>query len=111
MKRLYRHTFYLFLIIYSLNGCQSVKEGLTGQKKSNSDEFLIEKKNPLILPAEFDKLPEPKTLNNKDKSTNTEDTDLKKLFGKVEDINKNQTTSETSNGSLEESILKKIKNN
>jgi len=72
---------------------------------------LVEKKNPLVLPPEFDKLPEPKTLNNKDKSTNTEDTDLKKLFGKVEDTNKNQTTSETSNGSLEESILKKIKNN
>ena len=72
MKRLYRHTFYLFLIIYSLNGCQSVKDGLTGQKRKNSDEFLIEKKKPLVLPADFDELPEPKILNVKEKNKEKE---------------------------------------
>jgi hypothetical protein len=35
---------------------------LTGKKKTNSDEFLVKKKNPLSLPPEFEKLPEPKTL-------------------------------------------------
>ena len=64
-----------------------------------------------MLPPEFEKLPEPKTLNNNDKNISTEDSDIEKLFGKVEDTNKNQSTSETSSGSLEESILKKIKNN
>ena len=63
MRELYMRKFYLFLIVILLSGCQSVKDGLTGQKKSNSDEFLIEKKNPLVLPPEFVKLPEPKTLS------------------------------------------------
>ena len=54
MKKLTKHIFYLLITIFFLGGCQSVKEGLTGQKKSNSDEFLIEKKNPLILPPKFD---------------------------------------------------------
>ena len=37
----------------------SVKETLSGQKKQNSDEFLVKKKNPLVLPPNFDDLPEP----------------------------------------------------
>ena len=104
-----KYFFYLLIVLLSLNSCQSVKDGLSGNKQKNSDEFLVEKKNPLVLPPEFEKLPEPKTLDNNDKSISTDDTDIKKLFGKVEDANNNQSTSETSSGSLEESILKKIK--
>lgn len=39
---------YFFLIIFLLllNACQSVKDGLAGNKNDNSDEFLIEKKIP-----------------------------------------------------------------
>ena len=44
MTKLFKITFYFFIILTSISACQSVKEGLTGQKKSNSDEFLIEKK-------------------------------------------------------------------
>jgi len=110
MKRLYRHTFYLFLIIYSLNGCQSVKEGLTGQKNSNSDEFLIEKKNPLILPPEYDKLPEPKTLNEKEKNEENE-IDLENILIKKAVEKKSGSTDSISSGSLEENIIEKIKNN
>ena len=43
---------FVLLIFVStfLISCQSVKDGLTGVKRNNSDEFLIEKKNPLIQP-------------------------------------------------------------
>ena len=37
----------------------SVKRGLTGQKKNSTDEFLVEKKDPLVLPPNFEDLPEP----------------------------------------------------
>ena len=57
MKKLFRNTFFLILILVLVSACQSVKDGLTGSKKSNSDEFLVEKKNPLVLPTDFDKLP------------------------------------------------------
>ena len=37
----------------------SVKRCLTGQKAKGGDEFLVMKKDPLILPPDFDKLPTP----------------------------------------------------
>ena len=37
----------------------SVKRGLTGAKKSSADEFLVKKKDPLILPPDFENLPIP----------------------------------------------------
>ena len=110
MKKLYKHIFYFFLISLLLGACQSVKDGLTGQKKSNSDEFLIEKKNPLVLPSDFDKLPEPKTLSKKENDKRGEIN--------VKDILKKQTTKKnsasiksSSGGTLEKNILEKIKNN
>ena len=68
MRKLLRNIFYLFLVVATLSACQSLKDGLTGKKKNNSDEFLVKKKNPLVLPPEFNKLPEPKILSQKEKN-------------------------------------------
>ena len=102
--------FNLFLIILLFNGCQSVKDGLTGQKKGNSDEFLIEKKNPLVLPPEFDKLPEPKILSEEEKDY-TQETDLEAILTKKRSEKKSTTIDNNLNKSLEQSVLEKIKNN
>ena len=107
MRKLYKYPFYLFLIIFLLNGCQNVKDGLTGQKKSNSDEFLIEKKNPLVLPPKFDELPEPKTLTEKEK-IDEEEIDLETIIKKKVDTNSVSFDS-NSDKTLEKSILEKIK--
>ncbi|MDB4241271.1 DUF3035 domain-containing protein, partial [Candidatus Pelagibacter sp.] len=48
-----------FLIILFLNSCGTIAEGLGGSKKKGSDEFLVEKKSPLVLPPRFGELPEP----------------------------------------------------
>ena len=45
-----KYFFYLLIVLLSLSSCQSVKDGLSGTKQKNSDEFLVEKKNPLVLP-------------------------------------------------------------
>ena len=37
----------------------SVKRGLTGSKSDSTDEFLVQKKDPLILPPDFESLPSP----------------------------------------------------
>ena len=37
---------YLTFILFFLNACQTLQDGLAGNKNRNSDEFLIEKKNP-----------------------------------------------------------------
>ena len=47
------------------SACGSVKEGFTNQKKNNSDEFLVEKKSPLVMPPDFDELPIPKEQEEK----------------------------------------------
>ena len=110
MKQLYMHIVYLFLIIFALSGCQSIKDGLTGKKKSNSDEFLIKKKNPLVLPPKFDELPEPKILSDKEKNSEKE-IDLKAILTKQTNTSSSTSTNSNSNQSLEKNILEKIKNN
>ena len=54
---------YIFLLFLFTGSCadtfSSVKRGLTGTKKNSSDEFLVEKKDPLILPPDFENLPIP----------------------------------------------------
>ena len=92
----------LILLIYS---CGTIKEGFTNQKKNSSDEFLVEKKSPLIMPPNFDELPLPGS--EKDKS-NSNDNKIKSLVSNNDDINKK---SKDINQSFEESIVEKIKKN
>ena len=33
-----------FVLLIMLSACQSVKDGLSGTKQNNSDEFLVQKK-------------------------------------------------------------------
>ena len=99
---------FIFLnIILIISSCGTIKEGFTNQKKNNSDEFLVEKKSPLIMPPNFNELPVPK---QKDSATQSESDEIKLLISKkknteiTNDINQKDK-------SFEETILKKIKNN
>ena len=51
------------LLIFLVTSCAdtwgNVKRGLTGAKQKSTDEFLVQKKDPLILPPNFDSLPSP----------------------------------------------------
>jgi hypothetical protein len=49
--------FLILIIVITLTSCQSAKDALTLKKKSNADEFLVEKKSPLVLPPDYGKLP------------------------------------------------------
>ena len=95
----------LFLIF--LQSCGTVREGFSSQKKNSTDEFLVEKKSPLVMPPDFDELPTPNTGNN----TNKEETkDIKSLISKNQDTI-SATQNNEINQNLESSILKKIKKN
>ena len=99
---------FLILITFSfLAGCQSVKDGLTLQKRSNADEFLVKKKNPLVLPPEFRELPTPDSNNKKDADNSSGD--IKKLIqnDKVE-TNSSKATGDAQK--IEQNIINKIKN-
>ena len=96
----------LLLFIYS---CGSVGEALQGKKRSDQgDEFLIDKKNPLVMPPDFDKLPKPGEANAKStKDIENNQSNIKDLL-KKSDIEEDDSSSEQST-SIESSILKKIK--
>jgi len=109
MIKILKKMIFVLILLNLFNGCQSLKDGLQGKKKSNNaQEFLIEKKNPLILPPDFDKLPLPKTKSEKDDSEN--EFDLKDVLENSSE--QNVVSSEANNkSSTEKSILEKIKNN
>ena len=94
---------YLCLLTF-LFSCGAVKEGFTNQKKNNSDEFLVEKKSPLVMPPEFNELPIP----NQNKATDQiKENNIKDL---ITEKNDGDTGLEKSNSDLEGSILSTIQN-
>ena len=96
---------YMFLLTF-LFSCGTVKEGFINQKKNNSDEFLVEKKSPLVMPPDYNELPIPQSdKNNKDDKS---DNSFKNL---IEVENKETSVSKSTNKSFEEKILEQIKNN
>jgi len=97
-----------FLILIFLNSCGMVAEGLGGSKNKGSDEFLVEKKSPLVLPPSFGELPEPGKASEENIISD------KKVISDIEDIINQSSTSSTSEkiddtkNSIEQSIIKKI---
>jgi len=58
---------FLFLnLILLISNCGTAKKAFTNQKKNSTDEFLVEKKSPLVMPPNFNDLPVPS--QNKEKS-------------------------------------------
>ena len=94
----------LFLFLLS---CGTIKEGFSNQKKNNSDEFLVEKKTPLVMPPNYNELPEPKINQQEIKE---EKNPIKSLIIQEED-NLNDNEIDNKEKKLEESLLEKIKKN
>jgi len=95
----------ILLLIFPLifSGCQNFKESISMKKKQSVDEFLIEKKNPLSVPPEFNKLPEP-TSDKKDKKIVRDDNiDIKKVIDQTKK-KKEKSDDVISSNSLEKSI-------
>ena len=94
----------LILFIFLFTSCQSIKDGLSGRKNENSDEFLVKKKNPLVTPPKFMELPKPSS-----KKENTETKQAESDFD-IKDILEIEKSSEVSSksGSAEDFVLKQI---
>ena len=86
-----------------LSGCNTAKKAFQNPKKNSSDEFLVEKKSPLVMPPEFNELPIP---NQNEDTSQEQDNNIKNLISENNGI----TNQEASNSDLEGSILSKIKN-
>ena len=94
----------LFLFLLS---CGTLKDGFSNQKKNNSDEFLVEKKTPLVMPPNYNELPEPKINQQEIKK---EKNPIKSLLVQEDDI-LNDDEIDDKDKKLEDSLLEKIKKN
>ena len=98
----------LILSLYILiSSCGTVKEAFTNQKKNSSDEFLVEKKSPLVMPPDYNELPVPNTENNVDDNLNN----IESLITNNQKGDTKDNNSEGLGQNLEETLLKKIKKN
>tara|TARA_A100001234_G_C12358854_1_gene273209 strand:- start:50 stop:370 length:321 start_codon:yes stop_codon:yes gene_type:complete len=97
-----------FLFILFLFGCGTVKEGFENKKKTSSDEFLVEKKSPLVMPPDFDELPIPKKKEDQNEINNE---NIKNLILDKKNVNKNDNLIIDQNKDFENSLLEKIKKN
>ena len=101
-----KKTIFLILLIFLVTSCSdtwgNVKRGLTGQKRQSTDEFLVKKKDPLILPPDFDSLPSPSEREEALEEISSFEKTLKQAA-------ETEITSSSTNSSAEDSILKQIR--
>ena len=101
-----RFNLYFIIIFVLLASCASVKESIDSRKK-NSDEFLVEKKSPLLMPPDYNDLPVPDSKDTKNKD---ESNQVKELITKSNNTNSNSNKSNNSKSSFEKLLIEKIKN-
>ena len=97
----------IILFSFSLYACQTVKEAVGGKKRSEqSDEFLVQKKNPLVMPPDYEKLPTP---GNKEVSTETfsDDNEVKNILN-IQESDTSGSNNNDNSSDLESSIIEKI---
>ena len=92
----------ILIIIFFVTSCQSLKTAkktLTGEKEFSTDEFMVKRKNPLILPPDYENLPTP----DEEAAAKEEISNFEKTLGASIEDNSSKSSS------AEESILKKIR--
>ena len=101
-----KKTIFLMLLIFLVTSCadswSNVKRGLTGAKQKSTDEFLVQKKDPLILPPDFDSLPSPSDKEEAIKEMSS----FEKTFKQESET---EITDSSAESSAEDSILKQIR--
>ena len=97
-KKMKNKLLILILFLFLVSSCS----GFGVKRSDKSDEFLIQKKNPLVMPPDIDDLPKPKEADEVKEEDNNFKESLKS--NNLENQNSNQDESST----LQESIIKKI---
>ena len=102
-----KFNFYLIIFSIFLTSCQSIKDGLSGRKSENSDEFLVKKKSPLVMPPKFMELPNPEEdTNDQDVLEIEESIDIQNIL----ELEKSTKSEIKKAGSAEDFVLEQIKN-
>ena len=96
--------YFLIFIFLILISCSSFKEAgkvLRNEKTNTTDEFLVKKREPLVLPPDFKEIPEPGSIK---KENNSEQQKLKIILKAPNNENSNSSSS-----NIEKSIIDKIR--
>tara|TARA_B100000530_G_scaffold147319_1_gene92346 strand:- start:2968 stop:3297 length:330 start_codon:yes stop_codon:yes gene_type:complete len=101
----------VILSLILLNSCTGFSDAIQGKKRSeNSDEFLVQKKNPLTAPPDMDELPVPSDQEKRSEEISVDDSDKIKKALNIES-NKTEDNNNTNNKkNIEKLILEKINN-
>ncbi len=95
-----------FLFLLFLLSCTSFQEAgkvLRNEKVNTTDEFLVKKKEPLVMPPDLNEVPEPDTIKSKREKNDQEK--IKEIFK----IPKSESSKEKSNSSTENLIIENIR--
>ncbi len=95
----------ILLILTFLTSCGAAKEAgkvLRNEKISTTDEFLVKKREPLVLPPNYEEIPKPGTISKKKEN---DEEKIKKILKAP----KTQDSLKSKSSSIEESILIKIR--
>ena len=97
MRKIHLILFCFFLA--SCSGLDETKKILRNEKVKSTDEFLVKKKDPLVLPPDYKNIPKP-----------GENTLIEKDDQKIKDILKveEEEIDKKNSSSVEDSILRKI---
>tara|TARA_B100001540_G_scaffold276416_1_gene263233 strand:+ start:2902 stop:3231 length:330 start_codon:yes stop_codon:yes gene_type:complete len=96
-------------LLFFIFSCSGAKDALQGKKRSeNSDEFLIEKKNPLTVPPDMNELPVPLDQEDENLNENEEEIDIKKVLINNESEDIDTDIDDEGIDDLEKSIIEKI---
>ena len=95
---------FILIIIFLFTSCNGLKEArkvLRNEKITTTDEFLVKKRNPLVLPPNYEELPIPGSIKE---SKENQEEKIKKIL-KASEIQETKKSS----SSVEKSILNKIR--
>lgn len=93
-------------IVFLLTSCGGLGEAgkvLRNEKITNTDEFLVKKKEPLVMPPNHSELPKPKSIQKEEQN---EENKIKNLIKKEKN---NESDNSKKSSSVENIILDKIK--
>ena len=100
-----KKVFLFFIIMLWLKACGGASEVgkvLRNEKTRTTDEFLVKKREPLMLPPDFNTLPKPDSINKEKNVANEKD------IGQILKMPKESTSANSSASSVEQSIINQI---
>ena len=91
----------LIVILYSCGSAKEAGKILRNEKTKSTDEFLVKKREPLIMPPDFNDMPKPGKIKTTSKDDSNEIDKILKIPKEDRNISKKSST-------VEQSIINEI---